>query len=174
MQSRSPVRNQATTSGAQARAATPRVVAPGTVEAQCWSCKTGQDQVPRSDTYFKPGVSGNPRGRPRANPEIAELAKQHGPACVAVLARMAGLVPGEPPAVTEQARIAAVKELLDRGYGKAMQPLANDNGPLVVDFRWADQVTDVTITAPVIEAVAEVTVEDGEPEVVWQTSEAAD
>ena len=29
-------------------------------------------------------------------------------------------------AKNEQARIAAAKEILDRGYGKATQPLAND------------------------------------------------
>jgi hypothetical protein len=39
-----------------------------------------------------------------------------------------------PSAIAEQARIAAMRELLDRGYGKATQPLANDtNQPLVVD-----------------------------------------
>ena len=110
--------------------------------------------VARTSTSFKPGQSGNPQGRPRGNPELAELAKRHGPGCVAILARMAGLIPNQPAAVAEQARIAAVKELLDRGYGKATQPLANDtNQPLLVDFRWATEVPTVTVATAVIEAL---------------------
>jgi hypothetical protein len=35
-------------------------------------------------------------------------------------------------------QVMAMKELLDRGYGRT-QPLAGDAaGPLIVDFRWAD------------------------------------
>ena len=39
-----------------------------------------------------------------------------------------------------RSQIAAIMELLDRGYGKATQPLSGDpdGPPLAVDFRWAD------------------------------------
>jgi hypothetical protein len=51
----------------------------------------------------------------------------------------------------------AMKELLDRGYGRT-QPLAGDAaGPLIVDFRWADS-TPVHPLPPqplTIEAAAE-------------------
>jgi hypothetical protein len=88
---------------------------------------------------------------------------------------MAGLVPGQPPAEAEPCRIAAVRELLDRGYGKSTQPLATDtNQPLVVDFRWADAVPAVTTAAPVIEAApVDAESDDDEIRVIWQTSGAA-
>src|SRR3954447_26264846 len=86
-------------------------------------------------------TGGRHAGTPnRSTAEIKEIAQQYGPAAVAVLAQLSGLVKGYPSAESETARIAAVRELLDRGYGKATQPIAGDVGsaPLQVDFRWAD------------------------------------
>jgi hypothetical protein len=40
---------------------------------------------------------------------------------------MSGLAPGT-PAEAEATRVAAIKELLDRGYGKAAQPLSGEDG----------------------------------------------
>jgi hypothetical protein len=54
---------------------------------------------------------------------------------------------------------------------------AGGNTPLVVDFRWADapaQPLPSLPEAPVLEGAAEATTDDDEPQVVWQTSEAAD
>jgi hypothetical protein len=92
-------------------------------------------------------MSGNPSGRPKVVFEIRDLARQYGPAGITKLAEMAGLEPGV-PAEAEAVRVAAIKELLDRGYGRATQPLSGDNsgGPLAIDFRWADSVPTVTIT----------------------------
>ena len=69
--------------------------------------------------------------------DIKAIAQPYGPAAIALLAEMSGLAPGvraEPDAV----RIAAIKELLDRGFGKATQPLSGDpdGPPLAIEFTW--------------------------------------
>ena len=74
----------------------------------------------------KPGEhrGGRKKGKPnKATVEIKGLAQQWGPAAIEKLAEMAGLMtsPDAKPAESEQAKVAAVKELLDRGYGKATQ-----------------------------------------------------
>jgi hypothetical protein len=59
-------------------------------------------------------------GRLKANKvtaEVMELARQYGPGAIAELARLAT------QAESEAARVAAIKELLDRGYGRAVQPI---------------------------------------------------
>ena len=82
------------------------------------------------------------RSAPSARPllEIKALAQQHGPQAIARLAQLSGLISGRPGADSEAAQIAAIKELLDRGYGKSTQPLAGDRsaGPMHVTFTWAD------------------------------------
>jgi hypothetical protein len=75
---------------------------------------------------FTKGTSGNPNGRPKVVFEIRDLARQFGPAAIAKLAEMAGLTPAT-PAETEATQVAALKELLDRGYGKATQPLSSED-----------------------------------------------
>src|SRR3954447_22241066 len=82
-------------------------------------------------------VAGTPN---RNTAEIKEIAQQYGPAAVAALAQLAGLTKGRPGAESEAARIAAMKEILDRGYGRPTQHVGGDAeaGPLRVDFRWAD------------------------------------
>ncbi len=72
----------------------------------------------------------NGRGRPRGQPktggrkagtlnkvsaDVRELAGQHGPAVIAELARLAT------EADSEQVRVSAGRELLDRGFGKPAQ-----------------------------------------------------
>jgi hypothetical protein len=83
--------------------------------------------------------------------------------------------PNEPPAIAEQARTAAVKELLDRGFGKATQMISGDtNTPLIVEFSWASDPTAQPLPSPVIETVVEQIEVDDEVEVTWQTAEAVD
>jgi len=65
---------------------------------------------------FVKGQSGNPKGRPAVVKEIRELAQQHGTKAVEVLASLMNDV-----AQDGRVRIAAARELLDRGYGKASQ-----------------------------------------------------
>lgn len=87
------------------------------------------------------GAGRRPGGQNKHTVEIRTVAMQYGPAAVAALAEMSGLAPGE-RAESETARIAALKELLDRAYGRSTQPLSGDpdGPPLSVEFTWADAV----------------------------------
>ncbi len=67
----------------------------------------------------QPRTGGRVKGTPnKATAEIKELARVHGPAAVH---RLAGLMTGDGPVA-----VAACRELLDRGYGKAPQPHDGD------------------------------------------------
>src|SRR5205809_920571 len=85
------------------------------------------------------GRSAGTSGRPKVAFEIRDLAREHGPAGIAKLAELAGLTPGT-PAEAEAVRVTAIRELLDRGFGKPTQPLSGDpdGAPMAIDFRWAD------------------------------------
>jgi hypothetical protein len=77
------------------------------------------------------GESGNPGGRPKVLAEFRELARQHAPAAIKELARLAV------KAKSETARVAAIRELLDRGYGKASQLIPSYDD--VLADRYTDQ-----------------------------------
>lgn len=63
----------------------------------------------------------------KATQEIKEVARTYGPKAIAGLWKLAE------GAESEQARVSAYKEVLDRGYGKASQPLSGDkDNPLEV------------------------------------------
>lgn len=67
-------------------------------------------------------TGGRKKGTPnKATRDIKALAQQYGDAAVAALAEIMR-DKKKPPA----ARVAAAKELIDRGYGKATQPIAGD------------------------------------------------
>lgn len=82
----------------------------------------------------KPGSpSGNPAGRPKGIPnkatlEIKDLARQYAPAALEEIARLAR------EGKTEQTRVAASKEILDRAYGRPAQSVemtGKDGGPVL-------------------------------------------
>lgn len=71
---------------------------------------------------FVKGQSGNAAGRPKgaltkAKADIKALASPYGPEAVAVLVKI--MHEGE----THSVRLAAANALLDRGFGKASQPI---------------------------------------------------
>lgn len=65
------------------------------------------------------------KGRPKgalnkSTREVKQIAQQHGPAAIRHLVRLMT------KAESEQAQIAAAKEILDRAYGKSTQPVGED------------------------------------------------
>jgi hypothetical protein len=82
---------------------------------------------------FRKGVSGNKGGRPKgsinkATVELQKLVRKRTPEVIAELIRLSVT------AESESARVAACKELLDRGYGRppqALQVTGEDGGALV-------------------------------------------
>lgn len=65
--------------------------------------------------------AGRPRGaRNKVTAEVKELAQEHGEEAITALAAIMKR------STNVMARIAAARELLDRAYGKATQPIAGD------------------------------------------------
>ena len=79
--------------------------------------------MPRDTSGLKRGGPGRPKGTPnKATAEVRALAGQYGPKALQELARLAI------KAESEQARVAACKEILDRWAGKASQPVTGPDG----------------------------------------------
>ena len=84
--------------------------------------------------------AGRPPGTPnKTTADIKALAQSYGPAAIMRLATLAGLTDGE-AAESQQTQVAATKELLDRGFGKAVQPTSGldaESNPIIeVVYRW--------------------------------------
>jgi hypothetical protein len=78
-----------------------------------------------------PKTGGRVRGTPNKTPHaVAALARSYGPAVILELARLA--FHAESAAV----QVAAIKELLNRGFGKAPMPAVDEAGPqrVIVTF----------------------------------------
>ena len=82
---------------------------------------------------FKPGMSGNPTGRPKSNDVIVALAQ----ACTEeAIETLAAIMRDESKPTA--ARVSAATALLDRGYGKPSQNLtlsADAETPLITQIR---------------------------------------
>lgn len=68
----------------------------------------------------RPGAGRKPGVPNKVTRELKDLARQYTDVAIAELARLATKAESEP------ARVAAIKELFDRGYGKATQTIAGD------------------------------------------------
>jgi hypothetical protein len=81
----------------------------------------------------KPGVPN------KATRDVKALAQEYSPQAIEGLAGLAGLIKGVPPAQSEQARVAALKELLDRGHGRPPQAIVGDENapPVRTVISWA-------------------------------------
>jgi uncharacterized protein DUF5681 len=77
---------------------------------------------------FKPGQSSNPGGRPRTIGEVRDAARAH---TVEAIERLAHWMRSNNP----KASIAAATALLDRGWGKAAQPLTGEDGGSPIETR---------------------------------------
>ena len=68
-------------------------------------------------------IGGRQKGTPnKVTSEIRAIAQKHGPAALRELARLTT------EADQLSVRVAAIKELLDRGYGKSPQPITGEGG----------------------------------------------
>ena len=65
---------------------------------------------------FVKGQSGNPKGRPKEYDDLKAMAREH---TVEAIQRLAHWMRGNDP----RASVAAANVLLDRGWGKAAQPV---------------------------------------------------
>ena len=98
---------------------------------------------------FVPGQSGNPGGRPKSA-HVSELARAQTDACIETLVKIRDNT--RAPAA---ARIAAVKELLDRGYGKARHDVtlgSDSERATEIVVRWADTAEEKTSKLEATEA----------------------
>jgi hypothetical protein len=73
---------------------------------------------PGNQVGFQKGKSGNPGGQPKQIKEIVELARGHAPKAISRLVHLAQ------HAKEERVQLEACRLLLERGYGKTIQPMA--------------------------------------------------
>ena len=76
---------------------------------------------------WRAGQSGNPQGRPPAPVDIAAMAREHGPKCISVVAKLLE----DPDA---KIRLAAATALLDRGYGRPAQAVTAADDATSITF----------------------------------------
>lgn len=70
--------------------------------------------------HFRKGVSGNPGGRPKALTSVTDEARTHTALAISTLVEI--LKNGN-----QRARVAAAKEILDRGWGRPIQAVDLSN-----------------------------------------------
>jgi hypothetical protein len=79
---------------------------------------------------FTPGQSGNPRGRPKIDPDVRNLARRHAPDA---LAKLIALMSHPRPEIA----LRACEAVLDRAYGKVALVSENESAPITaVNITW--------------------------------------
>ena len=94
--------------------------------------------MPRGGSAPGERRGGRQPGTPNKHPsEIKAVAAQHGPAIISKLAELSGVIPGN-VAESQAVQVQAMKELLDRGFGRPTQPHSGDPDgmPLAIEFTW--------------------------------------
>jgi hypothetical protein len=92
---------------------------------------------------FRAGQSGNPGGRPRAEPKVRDLARKHTTAAINGLAAI--LKDSE----SDLAKVSAANALLDRGWGKPTVHIEGDLGlNLGLDSEVASDIARIFGLAP--------------------------
>lgn len=77
------------------------------------------ERKPRGGRRFRAGApSANPKGRPKIDKDLKEIIKAACPQAVETLVEIC-----TSKSASSNARVAAASILLDRGYGKAVQPI---------------------------------------------------
>ena len=103
---------------------------------------------------FAKGVSGNPSGRPKAAFDLQALAREKSPEAIETLSTIM-----RNDKATDNARVRAAEVLLDRGYGRPLQPTALATMEIT---KRADEMTDDELAT--IAAQGRITLPDAEPE----------
>ena len=93
-----------------------------------------------------PKTGGRVKGTPnKTSLDIRALAQMHGPAVIERLLRLSGCMrdsAGHPVTGSDSdtVQVMAMRELLDRGYGKATQMIGGDPdaGPVHMTFQWLE------------------------------------
>lgn len=92
---------------------------------------------------FKPGQSGNPGGRPKADREVVALARE---GSVRAIGRLIELIESENLRVA----VSAANSVLDRAFGKPTQPISGDE----------DKPPVGVAVQPTVEALAKLSAKD--------------
>ena len=76
----------------------------------------------------RPGAGRKPGTPNRITADVKALAQKYAPEAMAELGRLCQ------KAKSEQARVAAIKEILERAYGKSTQPISGDSSADAIKF----------------------------------------
>jgi len=68
---------------------------------------------------WKPGQSGNPRGRPKASDDLPALAREH---TAEAVRRLVQIMRAE----DDDRALRAIQQLLDRGWGRPITPIVDE------------------------------------------------